>query len=78
MQIIFIPKSSDGECRCNKCGKLLAKIKEVDKFMVVEIKCTRAHCGSMNTFEVSLNPTYAKEIAQGIGMVEFEYTPATG
>jgi phage FluMu protein Com len=76
MQITFQPKSSDGECRCRKCGKLLAKIKHVDKFMVVEIKCTRAHCGLINTFEVSLNPMHSKEIDSVGGMVEFEYNPA--
>jgi phage FluMu protein Com len=77
MQITFRPKSSDGECRCSKCGKLLAKIKNVDKSMVVEIKCTRAHCGLINTFEVSLNPTHSKEIDRVGGMVEFEYNPAS-
>jgi len=76
MQITFIPKETDGECRCEKCGKLLAKIKYVDKSMVVEIKCTRAHCGLLNLFEVSLNPIHSKEIDRIGGMIEFEYTPA--
>jgi len=58
MRIDFVPQNTDGECRCKNCKKLLAKIKDVDKSMVLEIKCTRAHCGLVNTFEVSRNTEY--------------------
>lgn len=47
--------NTDGECRCQKCQKLLAKIKEVDKLAIIEIKCTRAHCGLVNTFRIKKN-----------------------
>jgi len=61
IKLNFVPQHVDGECRCKRCKKLLAKIKSVDKHMVIEIKCTRAHCGLVNTFEVSKNTDYQKE-----------------
>ena len=61
MRIEFIPTSTDGECRCQKCKKLLAKIKNVDSFASIEIKCTRAHCGLVNTFEIRRNKPLKNE-----------------
>lgn len=55
MSLNFLSKQTDGECRCRDCKKLLAKIKDVDKFMVLEIKCTRSNCGLINTFEIRRN-----------------------
>lgn len=61
IKIDFVPKNTDGECRCKKCKKLLAKIKNVDKYMVLEIKCTRARCGLINTFEVRRNADFQEK-----------------
>ena len=61
IKLNFVPQQTDGECRCKRCKKLLAKIKSVDNHMMIEIKCTRAHCGLVNTFEVSKNAYYQKE-----------------
>jgi len=61
IRIDFVSKDADGECRCKNCKKLLAKIKNVDKRMVIEIKCTRSHCGLVNTFNVSRNANYLEE-----------------
>jgi phage FluMu protein Com len=58
MHITFRPKKTDGECRCKKCGKLLARIKKVDKYTSIEIKCTRSHCKTLNVFEINLNSNY--------------------
>lgn len=55
MRIGFIPSGADGECRCQKCRKLLAKVKGVGGLAIIEIKCTRAHCGLINTFEIRKN-----------------------
>jgi hypothetical protein len=61
IKLDFVPQHTDGECRCKNCKKLLAKIKSVDKRMVIEIKCTRAHCGLINTFEVCRNINYQEK-----------------
>jgi len=63
MRIGFVSPDTDGECRCQECQKLLAKIKDVGEFAIVEIKCTRAHCGLLNTFEIRKNvhPTRDKK-----------------
>lgn len=55
MKIGFSLPTIDGECRCIKCGRLLAKIKGVDKFAIIEIKCPRGKCGKVNTFEIRQN-----------------------
>ena len=55
MRIDLISSDADGECRCQKCQKLLAKIKNVGGFALIEIKCTRAHCGLINIFEIKKN-----------------------
>ena len=55
MRIDLISPDTDGECRCQKCQKLLAKIKGVGGFALIEIKCNRAHCGLINTFEIRKN-----------------------
>jgi len=62
VRIDFVPRHTDGECRCKNCKKLLAKIKSVDKFMVIEIKCNRSNCGLINTFEVSRNTEYVNDL----------------
>lgn len=61
MHINFISPNTDGECRCQKCQKLLAKIKEVDKLAIIEIKCTRAHCGLVNTFKIKKNEFFIEK-----------------
>lgn len=55
MRIGFVLPSADGECRCFRCGRLLAKIKAVNLFAKIEIKCPRSRCGALNTFEISKN-----------------------
>jgi phage FluMu protein Com len=72
VRIDFIPREADGECRCKNCKKLLAKIKDVDKRMVLEIKCTRAHCGLLNTFEVRRNESYLRE-DQSEDLISFKF-----
>jgi len=53
MRIGFVLPTADGECRCIKCGRLLAKVKAVNLFARIEIKCPR--CKVANTFEISKN-----------------------
>ena len=55
MRIGFVPQDSDGDCRCQKCGKLLGKVKKVDGLAIIEIKCSKAHCKLVNTFEIRKN-----------------------
>ena len=50
MRITFTAKEIDGECRCQKCLRLLSKIKKVDKCTIIEIKCPK--CKLVNTFEI--------------------------
>ena len=69
----FVPKTSDGECRCKKCGRLLAKIKSVNDFMVIEIKCPKPHCKLVNTFEVSRNANYSEEDKRGGETIGFSF-----
>jgi len=61
MRIDLISSDADGECRCQKCQKLLAKIKDIGKFAIIEIKCNRAHCGLLNTFEIRKNEYPARD-----------------
>ncbi len=65
MRITFALPSTDGECRCIKCGRLLAKVKNVNMSARIEIKCTGYHdkklCKTMNTFEITKNPIRNKE-----------------
>ena len=53
MRLGFALPTVDGECRCRDCGKLLAKIKAVNLFARIEVKCPR--CKLVNTFEISKN-----------------------
>lgn len=55
MRLGFALPTVDGECRCIKCGRLLAKVKAVNLFARIEIKCPRGKCGTVNTFEISKN-----------------------
>lgn len=66
IKLNFVPQHTDGECRCKNCKKLLAKIKSVDKHMIIEVKCTRAHCGLINIFEVCRNANFQKTKQQEI------------
>lgn len=68
-----MPKHTDGECRCKNCGKLLAKIKSVDKCMVIEIKCNRSKCGLVNIFEVRKNLNYIDENDPNGKMIKFNF-----
>jgi len=52
MKLNFTLPTLDGECRCLNCGRLLAKVKLVDSFARIEIKCPRGRCGMINTFEI--------------------------
>jgi len=58
MRLNFGPSDSGGECRCRRCGKMLCKIKRVEYFAIIEIKCTRPHCKELNTFEIIKNKNY--------------------
>ena len=78
IRIDFVPQNTDGECRCKNCKKLLAKIKDVDKYMVLEIKCTRAHCGLVNTFEVSRNVDYQEDKAHPDEFMGFAFRNKMG
>jgi len=55
MRIGFSLPTIDGECRCIKCGRLLAIVKGVETFAKIEIKCPRGKCGKINTFEIRKN-----------------------
>ena len=55
----LISPSRDNECRCSNCNKLLAKIKQVDNLAVIEIKCTKTTCRTMNVFRIEKNLKYA-------------------
>lgn len=55
MKLNFSLPSAEGECRCINCGRLLAKIKLVESFAKIEIKCPRGRCGTVNTFEIRKN-----------------------
>lgn len=61
MKIGFVLPSTDGECRCYKCGRLLAKIKAVNLFARIEIKCPRSRCGTLNVFDISKNEPSKKQ-----------------
>jgi phage FluMu protein Com len=54
----LISPSKDNECRCSGCNKLLAKIKQVDNLAVIEIKCTKTTCRTMNVFRIEKNLKY--------------------
>ena len=58
MRLNFGSSDSDGECRCKKCNKMLCKIKMVEHFAIIEIKCTRPHCKTLNIFEIIKNKNY--------------------
>ena len=51
----LISPSRDNECRCSNCNKLLAKIKQVDNLAIIEIKCTKTTCRTMNVFRIEKN-----------------------
>jgi len=55
MKIGFSLPTIDGECRCIKCGQLLAKVKDGTTFAIIEIKCSRGKCNKVNTFEIRQN-----------------------
>ena len=56
---LISPTKENDECRCYSCNKLLCKIKSIDKVAIVEIKCTRAKCGTINVFRIEKNLEYA-------------------
>ena len=64
IRLKLISPSQDNECRCYECNKLLAKIKFVDNVSVIEIKCTRAKCGTLNVFRIEKNPEYNEHTAR--------------
>ena len=65
MRLSFGLSDGDGECRCKKCGKMLCKIKTVEYFACIEIKCTRPHCKTLNTFEIIKNKNYTGNQSAG-------------
>ena len=61
MRLSFGLSDGDGECLCKKCGSMLGKIKLVDRFAIIEIKCTKSHCKTLNTFEITKNKNYTSD-----------------
>jgi phage FluMu protein Com len=56
----LISPSKENECRCCNCNKLLAKIKQVDNLAIIEIKCTKTTCRTLNVFRIEKNAGYVK------------------
>jgi phage FluMu protein Com len=62
IKLKLISPSKENECRCYSCNKLLAKIKQVDNLAIIEIKCTKTTCRTLNVFRIEKNLSYDENI----------------
>jgi phage FluMu protein Com len=62
IRLKLISPSKESECRCYSCNKLLAKIKQVDNLAIIEIKCTKTTCRTLNVFRIEKNLSYNENI----------------